>query len=35
MQKISERVYAASQNSNESETVNAEQEENVEFEEVK
>jgi molecular chaperone DnaK len=35
MQKISERVYAAAQNSTESETVNAEQEENVEFEEVK
>jgi molecular chaperone DnaK len=35
MQKISERVYAAAQNSTESETVNAEQDENVEFEEVK
>jgi molecular chaperone DnaK len=35
MQKISERVYAASQNSTESETVNAEQDETVEFEEVK
>jgi molecular chaperone DnaK len=35
MQKISERVYAAAQNETESEPVNAEQEENVEFEEVK
>ena len=35
MQKISERVYAAAQNSTESETVNAEQDETVEFEEVK
>jgi molecular chaperone DnaK len=35
MQKISERVYASAQNSTESETVNANQEENVEFEEVK
>jgi molecular chaperone DnaK len=35
MQKISERVYSAAQNSTESEPVNADQEENVEFEEVK
>ena len=35
MQKISERVYAAAQNSTESEPVNAEQDETVEFEEVK
>jgi molecular chaperone DnaK len=35
MQKISERVYAAAQNATESEPVNAEQDETVEFEEVK
>lgn len=35
MQKISERVYAEAQNATESEPVNAEQDETVEFEEVK
>jgi molecular chaperone DnaK len=35
MQKISERVYAAAQNATETEPVNAEQDETVEFEEVK